>query len=115
MSGNRIKYIDHKFKKNHKITSKQFTSQKTGAKYRIVLNLDGMEYYIRNERTKEFIYKSKPYTNLHVLKRLARGKLEKLGVVLKREIRNRTFGICEKNYCQEKHEQLQESEKNEES
>ena len=115
MSGNRIKYIDHKFKKNHKITSKQFTSQKTGAKYRIVLNLDGMEYYIRNERTKEFIYKSKSYTNLNVLKRTARSKLEKLGVSLKREIRDRAFGQCAKGYNQKTHEMIQETEKNKEN
>ena len=70
-----------------------------------------MEYYIRNERTKEFIYKSKTYTNLNVLKRTARAKLEKLGVSLKREIRDRQFGICKKGYSQKDHEMLQEIEK----
>jgi len=110
-SGNRIKYIEHQFKKNHVISTRSFTSQITGAKYRVILNLDDMEYYIRNERTKEYSYKSKTYTNLNVLKRTARAKLEKFGVSLKREVRDRSFGVCEKNYNQKTHEMLQELEK----
>ena len=111
MSGNRVKYISHKYKKNHVISTRTFVSQSTGAKYRIILNFDDMEYYIRNERTKEFIYKSRTYTNLNVLKRVARAKLEKLGVSLKREIRDRQFGICEKGFSQSKLEAQQELEK----
>ena len=110
-SGNRIKYLDHKFKENHKISTKVFVSKFNGAKYRVVLNLDDMEYYIRNERTKVNIYKSRTYTNINVLKRTARAKLEKLGVELKREIRDRQFGICKKGYSQKDHEMLQELEK----
>lgn len=111
MSGNRIKYLDHKYKENHKISTRQFTSQSTGAKYRIILNLTDMQYYIRNERSKEFSYKSKTYTNLNVLKRVARARLEKFGVSLKREVRERCFGICEKGFSQEKWEQEKRSEK----
>jgi len=115
MSGNRIKYIDHKYKENHKISTKSYTSQRNGAKYRTVLNLDDMQYYIRNERTKEYIYKSKNYTNLNVLKRTARAKLESLGVILKREIRDRQFGKCPKGYNQKTHESLRELEGNKEN
>lgn len=97
MSGNRIKYIDHKFKENHVISTRAFVSKINGAKYRIVLNFDDMQYYIRNERNKEFIYKSKSYTNMNVLKRTARARLEKLGVELKREVRDRQFGVCKKD------------------
>jgi hypothetical protein len=109
MSGNRIKYLDHKFRKNHLISTKFFVSKINGAKYRVVLNLEDMEYYIRNERTKEHIYKSRNYTNINVLKRTARARLEKLGVVLKREVRNRTFGVCAKGYSQKDHEKEKES------
>lgn len=112
MSGNRIKYIDHKFKENHVISTRAFVSKINGAKYRIVLNFDDMQYYIRNERNKEFIYKSKSYTNMNVLKRTARARLEKLGVELKREVRDRQFGVCKKGYSQKDHEMLQELEKN---
>lgn len=102
MTTKRIKYIDHKYRDNHKISLNQYVSESTGAKYRIVLNLEDMEYYIRNERTKEYVFKSNSYTNMNVLKRNARNKLEKFGVKLKREVRQRTFGRCPKNWTQEK-------------
>lgn len=114
MSGNRIKYIDHKYKENHKISTKSYTSKRTGAKYRTILNLEDMQCYIRNERTKEFVYRSKVYTNLNVLKRTARAKLEALGVELKREVRDRQFGKCTKGYNQKTHEMMKELDKSEE-
>jgi len=104
----RIKYINHKFKDDHKITNKLYTSQSTGANYRIILNLsnpESLEYYIRNERTKQYTFKSGQYTNLNVLKRKAREELQRFGVSLEKEIRNRSFGLCEKDYSQEKWEQ----------
>jgi hypothetical protein len=104
MAGNRIRYVDHPTKDNCIISLNQYVSERTGAKYKIVLNLEEMIYGIRNERTKEFVFKSKQYTNLNVLKRTARSKLESFGVNLKRESRDRTFGICSKDYTQEKHE-----------
>lgn len=95
----RIRYIDHKFKENHRISLNDYTSESTGAKYRVILNLEDMEFYIRNERTKEYVFKSTvKYTNINVLKRNARGKLEKYGVKLSRESRNRCFGICNEGY-----------------
>lgn len=106
-SGNRIKYLDHEYKENHKISTKQFTSHISGAKYRVILNLEDMQYYIRNERTKEFVYKSKTYTNINVLKRTARARLEKFGVNLKREIRDRTFGVVPAGTTQESWERSQ--------
>lgn len=106
----RIKYIDHKYKPNHKITNKSYASKSTGARYRVVLNLeskDSLEYYIRNERTKQFVFKSEKYTNLNVLKRKARQELERFGVPLDKESRNRTFGICKVGTTQDKWEQLE--------
>lgn len=105
--GNRIKYVDHKFKDNHMITLRSFTSDSTGANYRIVLNLTDNQYYIRNERTKEYVFKSKTYGNMNVLKRNARSELERFGVVLKKEIRFRTFGLCKQGYTQKDHENLE--------
>lgn len=104
MSGNRIRYTEHPTKENCLVSINDYLSERTGAKYKIVLHLDEMFYGIRNERSKEFIYKSKKYTNLNVLKRTARAKLESLGVNLSRESRDRTFGLVEKGYTQEKHE-----------
>lgn len=117
MSTLRIKYCDHKFKKDHKITGKFYTSKSTGAKYRVVLNLenpDSLEYYIRNERTKQYVFKSGQYTNLNVLKRKAREELERFGVPLNKESRNRTFGLCKLGTTQNSWEEEEFSIKKEE-
>lgn len=104
MSKQRIRYVSHKFKSNHKITCNVYTSESTGALYRVILNLDDMEFYIRNERTKAYVKKSnRPCNNLNVLKRNARKALESMGVVLDRESRSRSFGLCEKGYTMDKH------------
>lgn len=105
MTGNRIKYQDHKHRENSLISSSSYTSTSTGAKYRVILDLNEMKYYIRNERTKEFVFKSKNYGNMNVLKRNARAELERFGVDLRREVRDRSFGRCNKGYTQTKHEQ----------
>lgn len=103
-SGNRIKYVEHKYRENSNISAKAYISESTGAKYRIILDFDENKYYIRNERTKEFVFKSKNYKNLNVLKRKAREELERFGVNLKKEVRDRTFGRCAKGYTQSQHE-----------
>ncbi len=108
-SGERIKYKNHDYRDNHKISVKVYKSQSTGASYRIILNLTDMEYYIRSERTKKFIFKSRSYTNLNVLKRTARSKLEYYGVRLKMESRNRTFGRCQSGYTQDQWEEEQKN------
>jgi len=81
-----------------------YTSKKTGAKYRVVINEEEMEYYVRNERNKEFVKKSRKHKNMNMLKKEAREDLESLGVEFKRESRSRTFGLCEKGYDQKTHE-----------
>jgi len=103
----RIRYTNHKYKENHRISMRAFTSASTGAKYRIILNLEdpnAMEYYVRNERTKEFVFKSGKYTNENVLKRAARAKLSKFGVPTGKESRERSFGVCPKGFTQEEWE-----------
>jgi hypothetical protein len=104
MSGNRIRYIEHPTRDNALLSLNSYTSQKTGAKYKIILDLENMQYMIRNERSKEVSFTSKKYVNLNVLKRTARAKLEDFGVSLKRESRDRTFGLCPEGYNQNTHE-----------
>lgn len=102
---NRIRYQKHEHREDCLISVNVFQSQKNGANYRVVLDLKEMKYYIRNERIKVFIAKSKSYGNMNVLKRNARKRLQELGVNLgKKEVRNRTFGICEKGMTQDKWE-----------
>jgi hypothetical protein len=106
-TGNRIRYAEHKYKAGHKVSLRAYTSKKTGAKYRIVLKLDTdkeLQYFIRNERTKKYVYKSNIYTNLNVLKGAARNELERFGVTFKKEVRDRTYGLCSKGYSQKEHE-----------
>jgi hypothetical protein len=109
MSGNRIRYNEHPSRDNCKISLNSYTSLKTGAKYRILLDLNEMKFMIRNERDKELKFTSKQYKNLNVLKRTARKKLEDFGVSLGRESRDRMFGRCEKGYTQK---QFEKEEKN---
>lgn len=102
----RIRYIDYNYRDNSKISLSSYQSEKTGAKYRIIIDLgDRSQFHIRNERSKEFIHSSPLYKNLNVTKRNARRKLEALGVVLTRESRDRNFGKCEKGYNQQQWEE----------
>ena len=104
MSGNRIRYKKHPTKDDCLLSINSYVSKSTGARYKIVLDLEDMKFGIRNERNKEFTFKSKKYTNLNVLKRTARSKLESFGIDLSRESRDRTFGICDKGHNQHKEE-----------
>lgn len=103
----RIRYKDHPTRENCVISINDYVSQKSGARYRVVLDYNEINFAIRNERTKEFVFKSKNYGNLNVLRRNARAKLKDLGVYVGRESRNRTFGICEKNWTQDKQRKLE--------
>jgi hypothetical protein len=104
--GNRIRYEKHPTKEECVISVQDFVSSKNGGRYRIVLNLQEMTYHIRNERSKEFIYSSKKYGNLNVLKRTARARLESYGITLSRESRERTFGLCPVGWSQKKQEEI---------
>jgi hypothetical protein len=108
MSGNRIRYINHPVKEDCLISLNEYVSKSTGARYKIVLNTKEMWFGIRNERNKEFSYKSKSYGNMNVLKRNARSKLESFGINLTRESRDRTFGLCKEGMTQQKWEKQQD-------
>ena len=100
----RIRYHEQPHRENTLISRNEYVSQSTGARYRVILDLNEMVYKIRNERTKKFVAKSKAYGNMNVLKRNARAHLEKFGVVLSRESRDRTFGLCKKGMTQKEYE-----------
>lgn len=98
----RIAYEEHPTRENTMISRTDFVSQRNGAKYKVVLDMDNMVFMIRNERKKEFIYKSGQYKSNNSLKHAARIKLSRLGVELGKESRYRTFGKVEKGMTQEK-------------
>ena len=102
--GNRIRYEKQPQRENTMISVQEFVSTKTGARYRVIIDMEEKTYKIRNERTKTFTVISKAYGNMNVLKSKARLNLEKLGVQLNKEIRDRTFGQCEKGMTQDKWE-----------
>lgn len=80
-----------------------FKSESTGATYKVRLDFNDFSYTIKNVGSGHLI---KPdcsgVHNENYLKRKAKAHLERLGVRLGREIRNRSFGRCEKGHNQEK-------------
>lgn len=93
----RIRYEKHPSRENWVISKQVFVSKSTGAKYRVLLDIENKQYFIRNERTKEFAVKGKKYGNFNVLKRNARAHLGRLGVPIGREVRDRTYGLVKKD------------------
>lgn len=97
--------IRYKVRKDGKLESiKTYVSKTNGARYKVILDLKNMRFAAKNIRKQKFIApKEQNYTNLNVLKRVARKYLEYLGVSLVSEVRNRNFGRCEKGYSQREH------------
>lgn len=75
-----------------------------GVPYLVRLNLNEMTYVIKNLYSEHLIKGGSPVNNLNVLKRNARDHLVSLGVDMKTETRDRTFGLCPKGYTQDIHE-----------
>lgn len=99
---NRIRYI--KTTDENVVKSKaNFKSEDTGYTYSVTLNLKDLTYRIKNIDTENYIYGGKKINNLNVLKRKVKQELQRLGVNFEMESRQRTFGLCEKGYSQEKH------------
>lgn len=101
----RIRY--DKVNENTLVSRAIYTSLKTGAQYRVTLMLDTMTYKIKNVNSENIYVGGEGLTNINVLKRSAKRRLEGLGVSFDCEVRNRTFGICPKG-----HTQVQENQKN---
>lgn len=83
---------------------KIFTSSSTGAKYKVLLDTNEMIFKIQNMNSQEFVYVGgQNITNMNVLKRTAKNTLEKkFKVLFDEEVRNRTYGLCERGWNQEK-------------
>ena len=103
----RIKYMDYSYREGYKISIRKYQSESTGAYYRVLLDENDPEklrFFIRNERNKEYVYKSGEYTNGNALRKAARKKLSYFGVATGKENRLRNFGLCEKGYSQKQWE-----------
>lgn len=109
---NRIRYEKTKIEGVYK--SKQiFVSATTGARYKVVIDTNNKIYKIMNVLKQMTIAEGgEKINNINVLKDAAKKRLQKLGVRFEDEMRNRTFGLCEKGYSQEKHKN-KETENNE--
>lgn len=98
----RIKYIQDE-NKPHLYHSKYEIISIRGSRYKVTLNLQEMTYIIRNIKKRRNYTCDIKITNLNVLKRKVKSHLTRLGCKFSMEIRNRTFGLCEKGYSQQKH------------
>ena len=81
----------------------EYISKETGGCYRVYLDLNTVNYKIINVKSRLTFTHPRPLTNINVLKRLARRKLQELKIKAVDEKRNRTFGRCEKGYTQKKY------------
>jgi len=82
---------------------REFTNEK-GTTYYVKLNLQEKTYEILYRENNQPVKKGgEKINNLNVLKRNVKKDLSKLGVKFDADIRDRSFGICEKGYNQEIH------------
>lgn len=100
-------------KKEGKLVSREVYSNK-GSKYMVFIDLQTMTYIIRNVLSLRKYEGGKGINNLTVLKRNVKKHLSHLGVPFGREVRQRTFGICEKGYSQAKEIQKRREQKHRE-
>lgn len=94
----RIRYKPHPKKENALISDKLYTVR--GGIYRIEILLDSMTYRIVSSVNGDAYVSERSYTNYNVLLKKAKEKAFRLGIDMKQEIRNRTFGRCPKGYTQ---------------
>jgi len=82
-----------------------FISSSRGTEYRVYIDLENKKYYIKNMTRESLIHMPEDIGVDHknTLYMQAKNHLKVLGVVFRRELRNRQFGICEKGYTQKKH------------
>lgn len=98
----RIRYEEHT--QEGVVKSKHiYTSMKTGAQYRVFLDLENITYKIKNVNSENVYRGGEKINNLNVLKRTVKNRLTKMGVCFDQEVRKRTFGKCVKGYTQKKH------------
>ena len=100
---NRIRYSKTK-DENIKVSKRNFVSEKSGVVYKVSIDIEKKTYRIKNIATENSIIGGDNINNINVLKRKVKQHLIELGVNFEAESRNRTFGICEQGYTQDKHE-----------
>lgn len=84
------------------VSTKTYTSARTGAQYKVYLNLNDVTYKIKNVNSENVYRGGENINNLNVLKRNVKARLESMGVQFEEEDRLRTFGLCPKGWSQEK-------------
>lgn len=89
-----------------------YTSKRTGAQYKIFINVVEKTYKIRNINTQHIYTGGENINNLNVLKRSVKKRLEGMGVEFSTEKRMRTFGVCPKGMTQEKWLEIKDEETN---
>jgi hypothetical protein len=94
----RIRYI----KKDGNIVSKNEIVSKHGSRYSVTIDLATMTYTIKNLVSFRRYEGGENINNMNVLKRTIKAHLSHLGVLFETEKRNRVFGLCPKNWTQEK-------------
>lgn len=99
----RIRYKKTK-NENIVVSTKIFTSARTGAQYKVFLDLENVTYKIKNINSENVHRGGENINNLNVLKRSAKARLEGMGVNFDDEVRDRTFGLCDKGMTQAKYE-----------
>lgn len=102
----RIIYSDHPGKPGM-LRSNIIISARTGAEYEVHVDVPNMKYWVKNIGSQGLapMPEEKKISNRNVLLRNIKKHLQKLGVVFYKELRNRSFGICDKGYTQKKHKQ----------
>lgn len=87
------------------VSTKVLKSERTGAEYLVYLDLNESTYKIKNINSENVHRGGENITNLNVLKRTVKARLERMGVRFSEEERERTFGLCPKGYSQKQHEE----------
>lgn len=95
----RIKYVE----KDGKLISIKELVSKNGAKYMVFIDLATKTYVIRNVNTLRKFEGGENINNMNVLKRTIKKHLFHLGVCFESESRQRSFGLCPKNYSESIH------------
>ena len=96
------------------VSTKTYTSARTGAQYKVYLNLNDVTYKIKNVNSENVYRGGENINNLNVLKRNVKARLESMGVQFEGEERWRSFGLCPKGMTQEKwlkHKELEKQQK----
>jgi hypothetical protein len=106
----RITYIDHPKKEGYLKSSHTFISAKTGAEYEVQIDTVNKVFHVKNIKSESIIYSStnRKINNRNVLLRYVKRYLMYLGVSFQTELRDRTFGRCEKGYTQRKHKEIKQ-------